>query len=539
MKYNNTIILVLILLLSTCARVSSPTGGPEDENPPQLLHSVPEDEQLNYKGTSILLVFNEIVQTNQIESELIITPKPPGSFRTRGNRNTVELIFSEPFSDSTTYSFSFANTIQDVTARNPAENLNLSFSTGNYLDSLSISGQILNLYNQLPIEGLQVSLFSADDSLTVLNGNAQYYAKTDSAGRYRFKNLPNGQYRIYAFADKNNNNKADSDGELYGFFTDTLYLNSNIADIDFTVQKLSTKEPRLVSGRQFGPYFELTFNKAITAFDILEKENYVYTRRDEDQIRFFRTNELFNDTTDLIFQAQDSIGNVLIDTASYYFGESDLTPEEFNVSLVPSKSLLRPEEDITIKLNKPFTHIQYDSLSFSLDSLNVFHFPKNTVDTLPLNMGITFPLKIKQYAPKPDQRLTLTIKPGAFISIEGDTTKSFRTVFEAAIEQETALISGRVNTNGLPIIVQLLNANSLEIVAQATETSFSFSYLDAGPYMIRVIHDLNGNGIWDIGNILENIPPEPATFYVDDTYNSQLIEVRKNWAREGLIINLR
>lgn len=539
MKYKTTIILVLILLLSACARVSSPTGGPEDENPPQLLRSVPEDEQLNYKGTSILLVFDEIVQTNQIESGLIITPKPPGSFRTRGNRNTVELIFSEPFSDSTTYSFSFANTIQDVTARNPAQNLNLSFSTGDYLDSLSISGKILNLYDQLPIEGLQVSLFSANDSLTVLNGNAQYYAKTDSAGGYRFKNLPNGQYRIYAFADKNNNNKADSDGELYGFFTDTLNLNNNIADIDFTVQKLSTKELRLVSGRQFGPYFELTFNKAITAFDILEGEDYVYTKRDNDQIRFFRTNELFNDTTDLIFQAQDSIGNVLIDTASYYFGESDLASEEFKITLTPSKSLLRPEEDITLKLNKPFTHIQFDSLSFSLDSLNVFPFPKGTVDTLPLNMGIRFPFKIKQYAPRPDQRLTLTVKAGAFISVEGDSTKTFKTVFDAAIEQETALISGRVNTNGLPIIVQLLNARSLEIVAQTTAPNFSFSYLNAGAYMIRVIHDKNGNGIWDIGNILENEAPEPATFYVDETYNSQLIEVRKNWAREGLTINLR
>lgn len=535
----NLYILLFLLLSTTCARVSSPTGGPEDKQPPQLLRSVPQDEALNYKGTSILLVFDEIVQTNQIESGLIITPKPPGSFRTRANRNTVELIFSEPFSDSTTYSFSFANTIQDITARNPAQDLNLSFSTGNYLDSLSISGKVLNLYDQLPIEGLQVSLFSADDSLTVLNGNAQYYSKTDTAGQYRFNNLPQGSYKIYAFQDKNNNNKADSDGELYGYYTDTIFLKEDITDINFTVQKLSTKELRLISGRQFGPYYELTFNKAVTNFTTLSSGPYTYQQKANDQIRFYRTNELFNDTTDIIFQVEDSIGNVLIDTADYYFGESEMDKEELKISLSPSKTLLRPLENIKLKLNKPIAQIQYDSISLSLDSLNLFPFPEATVNSTEMNTAFTFPLRIKDYAPRPDQKLTLTIKPGTFISIEGDSSQSLSKTFESAVEQETALISGQVNSGGQGVIVQLLNARSLEVISETTDTNFSFSYLDAGAYMIRVITDLNNNGRWDIGNILQNIPPEPATFYVDDTYNSQLIEVRKNWAREGLVINLR
>lgn len=527
------------MLLSACARVSSPTGGPADEEAPLLIRTVPTNEQLNYKGQSILLVFNEIIQTNQIETDLIITPQPKGAYRTRTNRNTIELLFTEPFQDSTTYTFSFANTIQDITARNPAENLSLSFSTGDYLDSLSIEGQILNLYDQLPMEKTMVSLFNASDSINVLSGNAQYYARTDTAGRYRFQNLPPGQYRVYAFEDKNNNNKADAEGEQYGFYPDTLDVNDNINAIDFTVQRLSTKELRLSSGRQFGRYYELTFNKAITSFEPNNSSSYIYLNKDDQTIRFYRTVEQYNDTTELIFQAQDSVGHVLIDTASYYFIQSEVEPEPLKVSISPSRELVRPEEEITIRFNKPIIVQNFDSIRLSLDSLNVFPFPTESIISENFNTLIRFPLSIKDYAPRPDQELTVTMNKGAFLSIDGDTSALLRKTYRAAQEQETALISGRVTNSKSALIVQLLNTRNLGIVQEVNTSNFEFTFLDAGSYMIRVIKDLNGNGIWDTGNILLNEPPEPAQFYVDSNTASQLIEVRRNWAVTDLVINLR
>jgi len=530
---------IVLILLSTCARVSSPTGGPEDENPPQLVRSVPESGQLNYKGQSIVLVFDEIIQTNQIETGLIITPQPEGFFRTRAARNTVELIFTEPFKDSTTYAFSFANTIQDVTARNPAEDLTLSFSTGDYLDSLTIGGQILNLYDQLPMEATLVSLFSATDSLNVLTGSAQYYAKTDTAGRYRFQNLPPGDYRVYAFQDENNNNKADAEGELYGFYPDTLRLSENISEIDFTVQQLSTKALRRSSGRHFGKYYELTFNKSITDFRPIDGDNYTYLQKNEETVRFYRNNQLYNDTTQLIFEAQDSVGNVLVDTASFYFVESEIEPDPLKISITPQGSLLRPNDTITIQFNKPISLQQFDSLSLSLDSLNVFPFPQENARSDQYNSVLSFPIKIRDYAPRPDQKLTLQMKKGSFISIDGDTSAFVKKTYQAAQESETALISGRIISSAQNVIVQLLNTRTLDVIQEVNTSSFQFSYLDAGSYMIRVIQDINGNGKWDTGNILLNESPEPAQFYVDRNSNSQLIEVRKNWAVTDLIITLR
>lgn len=526
-------------MLHSCARVTSPTGGEEDLDPPVLVRSVPEDGQLNFKGETILLVFDEIVQPNQIESNLIITPQPKGTFITRNNRNTIQLNFTEPFQDSTTYTFSFANSIRDVTARNPALDLTLSFSTGDYLDSLSIAGTILNLYDQLPAEQAIVSLFDANDSTNIINGSASYYTKTDTLGRYSFQNLPQGSYRVYAFQDRNNNNRADSDGEFYGFYTDTVNLLNNVSGIDFTIQKLSTKELRLLNGRQFGKYYDLTFNKSITKFQPQDSSAYVYQQIKPDVIRFYRTTELLNDTTNLIFEASDSLGVQLMDTARYFFSDSKVEPEPLNITVTPTGSFLKPLDTLSIKFNKPIISKDFDQTRLSLDSLNVYPFPLESAEFGPFDMNINIPIRFRDYTQRPDRTLTVTLDKGAFLSIDKDTSTLLTKNYTLAQENETAIISGRVNGNGSNIIVQLINSRTLDVIAEQRTNTFSFPYLNAGTYMLRVIQDINQNGKWDIGNILKNEAPEPATFYKDNTFNSQLIEVRKNWAVEGLVINLR
>lgn len=527
------------MLNISCARVSSPAGGEKDSIPPTLINSVPSNGQLNFKDQIIYLEFDELVAPNQIESNLIITPKPNGSFKTRNSRNKIQLEFSEPFQDSTTYTLSFANSIQDLTEKNIPPGLTLSFSTGNYLDSLTISGQIRNLYDQIPEEGVLVSLYEASDSLTILNGSASYYTKTDTSGFYHFQNLPPNQYKVYAVIDKNNNSKADSEGEYYGFYTDTLHLSQNISDINFTVQRLSTKDLKLLKGRHFGKYYELSFNKSITSFEPLTTGNYLYHQTKEDIIRFYRTNELFNDTTELIFNVSDSLGTILIDTARYYFIESDIEPDQLLNTVTPRRSLFKPKESIILGFNKPTSLFNLDSIQIFVDSLNVFPITSEGIISNDNGTEYTIPFTIRDYIQRPDQKVTLEFKPGTFISIDSDTTMRIQKSMQIATEDETAVISGRVNTSASQVIVQLLKSSNLEVVEETTDKDFTFSYLEAGSYMIRAINDLNANGKWDIGNILNNEPPEPSAFYYDREYDTQLIEVRKNWERSQINISLR
>ena len=531
--------LLCAILTSSCARVSSPQGGERDTIPPTLVESVPYNGQLNFKDQTVYLEFDELVTTNQIENNLIITPKPSGSYRTRNNRNRIQLEFTDAFADSTTYTFSFANSIEDLTEKNNPEDLVISFSTGNYLDSLRISGTIKNLYDQIPEEDVLVSLYAATDSFNILNGPANYYTKTDSTGTFNFQNLPPNLYRVYAVIDKNNNNKADSDGELYGFYTDTIQLDKDISDIDFTIQRLSTKELRLIKGRHFGRYYELSFNKSITDFQPISNDSLLYHQTKNDMVRFYRGKENFNDTTDLIFEAIDSLGYTLIDTAQLYYVESEIDPEPLNFTLQPKERLFPPNQTIEINFNKPTYLVHPDSIEIFVDSLNIYSLPEEEISNNPNYTKYTIPFAIKNYIQRPDQKVIIRFKPSAFISVDADTSILIEKVATIATAEETALIKGMVQTTAPSVIVQLLKASNLEVISETRDKNFEFNYLSPGTYMIRAINDINQNGIWDIGNILKNEAPEPVSFYFEQEYNTQLIEVRKYWERTGINIFLR
>ncbi|MCO6359269.1 Ig-like domain-containing protein [Roseivirga pacifica] len=538
-RYSLYIGSVILLTLASCARVSSPTGGDEDEIPPTLIRSVPEPNQLNYHGDIIMLEFDEMVQTNQIESNLIITPKIEGSFRTKVNKTTVTLTFQEPLKDSTTYSLNFGNTIQDITNRNVPPNLNLSFSTGDYLDSLRITGSIVDLYSQDPIEDVLVTLYSDEDTTNILNGSASYYTKTDTAGLFTFNNLPSKNFRIYAVDDENGNSKADSDGEAYGFYPDTLKLNSNINNVNFSIQKLNTKDLRLISGRHFATYYELTFNKAVDSFKLVNPATAVYNQIAPDKIRFYQTTEAIGDTTQMIFEATDSLSVTLLDTANYYFSESEIEPKALSTEIFPKTSSLKPNQEIRLRFDKPIKDFLPDSAFYYIDSTNIVSL-KNTAFAWNHNRTeITWPINITDYITEPQQTLKLQLRPQTFISYDLDTTKLTEKPFTIANKDEAAIIRGTVTSTSDNIIVQLLNASSLNVISETTNKQFVFDYLPAGKYMVRVIEDLNQNGKWDIGNILTNTPPEPVTFYFDTYYKTSEIEVRKFWERDKIDILLR
>ena len=538
-RYSLYIGSVILLTLASCARVSSPTGGDEDEIPPTLIRSVPEPNQLNYHGDVIMLEFDEMVQTNQIESNLIITPKIEGSFRNKVNKTTVTLTFQEPLKDSTTYSLNFGNTIQDITNRNVPPNLSLSFSTGDYLDSLRITGSIVDLYSQDPIEDVLVTLYSDEDTTNILNGSASYYTKTDTAGLFTFNNLPSKNFRIYAVEDENGNSKADSDGEAYGFYPDTLKLNSNINNVNFSIQKLNTKDLRLISGRHFATYYELTFNKAVDSFKLVNPATAVYNQIAPDKIRFYQTTEAIGDTTQMIFEATDSLSVTLLDTANYYFSESEIEPKALSTEIFPKTSSLKPNQEIRLRFDKPIKDFLPDSAFYYIDSTNIVSL-KNTAFAWNHNRTeITWPINITDYITESQQTLKLQLRPQTFISYDLDTTKLIEKPFTIANKDEAAIIRGSVTSTSDNIIVQLLNASSLNVISETTNKQFVFDYLPAGKYMVRVIEDLNQNGKWDIGNILTNTPPEPVTFYFDTYYKTSEIEVRKFWERDKIDILLR
>jgi len=530
MRFQGNILLVLSLIfLIGCANVSSPLGGPEDETPPKLLSSIPEQGQTNYKGQSLYLTFDEWVTTKNIETDAIITPRVTGSFRSRVKKNVVEITFYEPLLENTTYTINFGPTIQDVTNSNIAENPNLSFSTGPYMDSLSISGTIKSLLDQEPAEKILVALYSDQDTTDILNGVASFINKTDTSGYYQFPNLPPGNYRVYATKDKNRNNKADSQSEQYGFYPDTIKLASNVPDVNFTIQSLNTTQIRRSSARHFGEYFDLTFNKEFTSFEILNQDNLFYRPEGKDKIRFFRNNLNYGDTLELIYQVNDSLNTDLRDTVGLYFSPSKLDKSDFTISLAPNNSQAVPGDTLIFKFSKPIINYNLDSLLLQIDSTQTVPFNQDLFKLNQYKTELNTGIPLTNYLKTNQPLLTLSSKPSAFISADQDSSTLLEKEFRYTPPNETAIVHGQIITNAPNIIVQLLNANTRTVVRETYQKNYRFEYLPAGRYMVRVINDKNNNRKLDIGNILTNQIPEDVHYYFDTYYQTKVIEVRKNW----------
>jgi hypothetical protein len=133
------------IILSGCAQFVPPTGGKKDITPPQLLSSYPENKALNSQTSFIQLEFDEPIDVNTLKQELSVSPELEGGYDLKSKLTRVELKFNQKLRDSTTYTFNFKNGIKDLNEKNPAKNLRLVFSTGNKIDSLGLTGRVIDI----------------------------------------------------------------------------------------------------------------------------------------------------------------------------------------------------------------------------------------------------------------------------------------------------------------------------------------------------------------------------------------------------------
>ena len=218
----NYLVILSSLLLSSCAQFVPPTGGIKDEIPPKLLKTQPLNKTINFKGSTVSLEFDEVIDVSSLRQDLLVIPEQPGAYTVKQTSKGVKLVFDQPFKDSTTYTLNFRNGIKDINERNPAQNLKLVFSTGDKIDSLSVSGKIQDLWAKTEELDVTVGLYNLTDTIPILKRKPDYFTKTDSSGNYLFENIKNNKYRLIAINDKNQNLLFDQKNDKIGFLSDTL-----------------------------------------------------------------------------------------------------------------------------------------------------------------------------------------------------------------------------------------------------------------------------------------------------------------------------
>ena len=198
----HTIFLVSLVLLSACAnRGMGPQGGPKDETPPEILKEVPFNGSTDFHGQEVVLYCNEYIQLNNVANQVIISPPSQKQPIVKGVGKRVIVTFGEPLRDSTTYNIDFGSAICDYNERNPMKNYSFSFSTGPVIDTLQLSGTLINAEDLNPVSGITIGLHYVLHDSAFNSMPFAYIARTDEKGAFCVKNVKEGRYRIYALND--------------------------------------------------------------------------------------------------------------------------------------------------------------------------------------------------------------------------------------------------------------------------------------------------------------------------------------------------
>lgn len=222
-------IIILANLSGTtgCASIVPPTGGDRDSLPPLLVSATPPDSSRNFEGKRINFVFNEFVQIDNPQANLLITPTPKSSPNVEAKLRTVTVAIRDTLEPNTTYTFDFGDAIRDINESNVLKNFTYIFSTGPSIDSLHFSGNVIIAETGKTDSTLLVFLYKSLDDSALIKERPRYIARVDNNGNFMFRNLPPGRFAIYAVKDEGGQRRYLSRNQLLAFADTPVVVQPN------------------------------------------------------------------------------------------------------------------------------------------------------------------------------------------------------------------------------------------------------------------------------------------------------------------------
>jgi len=272
---------VVACLMAACANMGRPEGGKRDMDPPKYVKSNPSPGALNFNRSRLTVTFDENVQLEDAFNKVVVSPGQKTPPVVTANGKTVTVDFKDTLRDNTTYTVDFADAIKDLNEGNVLDGYAIDFSTGNSIDTLRISGMVLQAENLEPAQGMLVGVYSnyTDTSLTAVPFDR--IARTNQLGQFTIRNLPPGAYRVFAVNDINRDNHWDRTEDI-AFYDSIVVPTTEAIEVTDTLYS-STGEDSLVTrpGIRYLPNDLL-----LTWFNLNYKQQYLadYKRFDQRRI---------------------------------------------------------------------------------------------------------------------------------------------------------------------------------------------------------------------------------------------------------------
>lgn len=524
MRLTQIVGLFFLLFIFSCAQQVAPSGGKKDENPPKVIGCKPSNKSTKFEADKISIYFDEFIQIKD-PSQIVISPFLKDKPQIEAIGKNIEIVFmrSRP-EKNTTYTINFGNSIIDVNEGNVLTNFSYVFASGDLLDSNKIGGFIYNAFNNKPEKDIVVSLYKKTgftDS-TLQKKYPNYFAKSKEDGSYSIENLPQDTFYMFGFKDANTDNKYQKN-ELISFANYPV-----LTDIENIPRKLYLIEPEL--------YLENTVLDSIHKqrgkflFPIYKPKNiHIKPLGISDYYSEFITGKNAIDTI-VIYIPQYS------DTAVQIFS-IQTTDTSYNAYVKPRIKSKFPDYTIQIKLPNKIGDSIYFISSIPTDSLPIskFTFKEDTIQITPAYYKKLSAFKTVVYYPFLEAKnYSISIKDSMFKNIFERYNKSVFSTFSVKGVKEFGNITINPTYSGsADLIIQLVETSADEKVQAEINGKIpqiiNWNYLLPGTYKIKIIEDLNHNGIWDSGNFNKREQAE-RVFYV-----KQEIIVKAYWDIEQRI----
>ncbi|SFW53437.1 Ig-like domain-containing protein [Cellulophaga fucicola] len=516
-------LFLMVFAIVQCARRGTPSGGPKDITPAEVINSVPANRSTNFKSKTIRLEFNEYIKLKDIQKQLIVSPplKYEPEITPQGSASKfIEITIKDTLKENTTYTFNFGQSIEDNNEGNPSSFLSYVFSTGDYIDSLSLTGVVSDAFKKKVDNFISVMLYKVDSTFTdsIIYKEPPYYITNtlDSTNIFSLKNLKAGEYALFALKDEGNNNKFDQGLDKIAYLdhtitvpTDSIYELSLFKEVpNFTVSVPSyAAKNKIIFGYQGNG-------------DTLKIERLSYL---PDSVKTKVTKEIDKDTLNYWispFEADSLNFRVINDfekTIDTFTVKTRKLPADSLKFNVVSNKRISEENPFWIAANIPIQKIDTSKIKIVDKDTIAVNAPVK-LDSIKnrLDFDMVVPL---------DNEYSITMLPSAITDFFGavNDTITYRVSYVDPTENSllTVALSGAVV---YPVIVQLVDESGKLIREQFAIEPKSFVYKNVKPgkYQVKVIQDTNGNQKWDTGNYLEKKFPEKISY-------SPIVELRANW----------
>lgn len=519
---------LLVFLMLSCAKRGSITGGLKDTLAPVLKYSSPKNMNTNFKGNEIILGFDEYVKLKNLNKQLIISPPmkhEPLILPTNASK-VITIKIKDTLQPNTTYSFNFGQSIADNNEGNAINQFKYIFSTGSYIDSLSISGQIKDAYEKNVDNFVSVMLYEVNDTFKdslIYKQSPRYITNTlDSLRTFKLENLKAGKYLLVALKDKGSNNRYNPKDDKIGFLKHYITVpNDTVFELELfkEVLPLKTFKPIQASGnRLYLPYegkqnFKNAMPKVVLKHnnDVLENIVTAFPKKDSLQVWYkpFKMDKVDSLSIEVSRENYNK---------KFSFKIKDQKKDTLNITALQN-GVINFRDRFTLESSTPL--VKFDKSKIKLVNKD--------------SVAVDFTTEYNEFEQKlyidfkkePVEKYNVTLFPGALTDFFEKTNDTLAFKLNTKEYSDYGnLVLNLQNVKRFPIIIEATNAKGDIVYASdysEGKTKIEFNLMVPDKFTIRIIYDDNKNKIYDSGNFLNKTYAEEVFYYQSE------VDVRTNW----------